>query len=72
MEFVERARHAAAVAKWKPDVVHLQFPTRVIGPIGCMDPSLLLLLARIRVVQTWHEIMPMGKRSFPLCFSPAQ
>jgi glycosyltransferase involved in cell wall biosynthesis len=60
-----------AVAKWKPDVAHLQFPTQGYrsGWLPWILP-LLLLLARIRVVQTWHEIMPMGKRSFPLCFSP--
>src|SRR5439155_3685952 len=60
-----------AVVKWKPDVVHLQFPTQGYGSrwLPWVLP-LLLRLAHIRVVQTWHEIMPMGLRSLPLCFAP--
>jgi len=60
-----------AMAKWKPDLVHLQFPTQ--GYRSHWLPwilPLLLRLARIRVVQTWHEVMPMGLRSLPLCFAP--
>jgi len=60
-----------AVVKWKPDVVHVQFPTQ--GYRSDWLPwvlPLLLRLVSIRVVQTWHEIMPMGLRSLPLCFSP--
>jgi glycosyltransferase involved in cell wall biosynthesis len=59
-----------AVAKWKPDVVHLQFPTQ--GYRSDWLPwvlPLLLRLAQLRVAQTWHEIMPMGRRSFPLCLA---
>ncbi len=59
-----------AVVKWKPDVVHLQFPTQ--GYRSDWLPwilPLLLRLAHVRVVQTWHEIMPMGRRSLPLCFT---
>ena len=41
---------------WKPDVVHIQFPTQGYG-YGRL-PTLLPLIARlldIKVVQTWHE-----------------
>ena len=60
-----------AVVEWKPDIVHVQFPTQ--GYRSDWLPwvlPLLLRLVRIRVVQTWHEIMPMGLRSLPLCFTP--
>lgn len=59
-----------AVVKWKPDIVHLQFPTQGYrsGWLPWVFP-LLLRLVRVRVVQTWHEIMPMGMRSLPLCFA---
>jgi glycosyltransferase involved in cell wall biosynthesis len=59
-----------AVVKWKADIVHVQLPTQ--GYRSDWLPwilPLLLRLAGIRVVQTWHEIMPMGLRSLPLCFS---
>ena len=60
-----------AVVKWSPDIVHVQFPTQ--GYRSDWLPwvlPLLLRLVRIRVVQTWHEFMPMGLRSLPLCFTP--
>jgi len=59
-----------AVVKWSPDIVHVQFPTQ--GYRSDWLPwvlPLLLRLVRIRVVQTWHEFMPMGLRSLPLCFT---
>jgi glycosyltransferase involved in cell wall biosynthesis len=56
-----------AAFKWKPDIVHLQLPTQGYrsGWLPWIFP-LLLQLVRIRVVQTWHEFMPMGLRSLPL------
>jgi len=59
-----------AVAAWRPDIVHMQFPTQ--GYESRWLPwflPLLLRLSSVRVVQTWHEIMPMGLRSLPLCLT---
>ena len=56
-----------ATFKWGPDIVHVQLPTQGYrsGWLPWVFP-LLLRLSRIRVVQTWHEFMPMGLRSLPL------
>src|SRR5689334_904465 len=53
-----------AASRWKPDVVHMQFPTQGYGShwLPWIFP-LLLALCGIRAVQTWHELMPMGRRS---------
>jgi glycosyltransferase involved in cell wall biosynthesis len=45
------------VRRWKPDIVHIQYPTQGYGD-GSL-PAFLPLLCRLagyRVVQTWHEI----------------
>lgn len=45
-----------ALRAWRPDVVHLQHPTR--GYAGALLPSLLVLMAWMsgaKVVRTWHE-----------------
>ena len=69
-----RLRYAFAVLRtiiaWRPDVVHLQFPTQGYG--GRLLPLVLPLLLRAagcRIVQTWHEFLPMGSHhsSFVLC-----
>ena len=54
-------REALAVVRaWKPDVVHLQYPTQGYGSgwLQWLLP-LLLKLQGIPVVQTWHEFMRM-------------
>ncbi|OGT17752.1 MAG: hypothetical protein A3J49_18435 [Gallionellales bacterium RIFCSPHIGHO2_02_FULL_57_16] len=50
----------AAVRAWKPDVVHIQFPTQGYGSgwLPWLLP-LLLKLQGVPIVQTWHEFMPM-------------
>lgn len=60
-----------AVAGWNPDLVHMQFPTQGyrLEWLPWILP-LMLWLKRFRVVQTWHEIMPMGLRGLPLCLAP--
>jgi glycosyltransferase involved in cell wall biosynthesis len=60
-----------AVRRWRPDVVHMQFPSQ--GYRSHWLPWVLPLLLRligIRAVQTWHEFMPMGRRSLPLLLAP--
>lgn len=59
-----------AVSKWKPDLVHIQYPT--LGYGGSLLPWFLPLLFRvvgIPVVQSWHEFLPMfgHAHSFLLC-----
>ena len=47
---------ARCLSEWKPDIVHVQYPTQGYGR-GIL-PSIIPLLARIRgvkTVQTWHE-----------------
>ena len=49
-------RILSVLRRWKPDIVHIQFPTQ--GYRGSRLPSLLPMLFRLagfRVVQTWHE-----------------
>lgn len=50
----------AVVRAWKPNVVHVQFPTQGYGSgwLPWLLP-LLLKLQGIPFVQTWHEFMPM-------------
>ena len=48
--------------RWRPDLVHIQYPTQGYGD-GVL-PNLVPLLARLagaRVVQTWHE--PIARRA---------
>ena len=43
---------------WKPDLVHIQFPTRgYVGKLPWHLPA-LLRARRVPVVQTWHEYFP--------------
>jgi glycosyltransferase involved in cell wall biosynthesis len=47
--------------RWRPDIVHVQFPTQ--GYVGRRLPRMLPLIYSLRgyhVVQTWHE--PVGTR----------
>src|SRR3954470_6565619 len=51
------------ITAWRPDIVHLQFPTQ--GYAGYLLPWFLPLLLRmsgIPIIQTWHEYLPMGTR----------
>ena len=47
---------AQVVRRWRPDIVHMQFPTQGYcgGRLSLLLPSLAFLL-NIKVVQTWHE-----------------
>lgn len=40
--------------KWRPDIVHVQYPTLVYGLIQWLIPALMWTM-RIPTVQTWHE-----------------
>jgi glycosyltransferase involved in cell wall biosynthesis len=54
-------RLAGAIARWKPDVVHFQFPAQ--GYRGLLPYFLppLVALRRIPVVITWHEFLDRTK-----------
>jgi glycosyltransferase involved in cell wall biosynthesis len=59
------------VRRWKPDVIHIQYPTQ--GYEGNRLPWLLPLLLwplRISIVQTWHEHFQMSRRSRILAIIP--
>jgi glycosyltransferase involved in cell wall biosynthesis len=61
-------RMLKAARAWRPDIVHIQFPTQ--GYFGTLFPWFLPLIFRLcgyRVVQTWHEYY---KRIGPLWFFP--
>lgn len=49
------------VRRWKPDVVHVQYPTQGYGRswIPWFLPIILFLL-NVKIVQTWHEKFPMA------------
>ncbi len=54
------APHIARVLrKWRPDIVHIQFPTLVYGKIQWLLPAIARALNG-PVVQTWHEYHPKG------------
>lgn len=54
----ERRPAMDVVRSFRPDVVHLQFPGRGYdGSLAFRLPA-LLRLAKVKVVQTWHEYMP--------------
>ncbi len=60
------------VAEWKPDLVHVQYPTRGYG--GHLLPWFLPLLLRVagfRVVQTWHELLPMFAHAYSFLLAVA-
>ena len=44
------------IRQWRPDIVHMQFPTQGYGPsrLPLILPA-LAYLSRAKVVQTWHE-----------------
>jgi glycosyltransferase involved in cell wall biosynthesis len=48
--------------RWRPDLVHIQYPTQGYGrgTLPCLVP-LLAWLAGVRIVQTWHE--PVARRA---------
>jgi glycosyltransferase involved in cell wall biosynthesis len=49
----------AAVRRWKPDIVHMQFPAQGYAPhYGPWFVPALLALQGYRIVQTWHEYFP--------------
>ena len=54
-------RIVAAVRRWKPDLVHMQFPSQGYGSSygPWLLPAILSILGR-SVVQTWHEYYPAG------------
>ena len=54
-------RILGAVQRWKPDLVHMQFPAQGYGHSygPWLIPAALTLL-RYPVVQTWHEYYPAG------------
>lgn len=55
-KFSELPSLIRAIRHWKPDIVHIQYPSQ--GFFSCRLPSLLPVLYRLmglRVVQTWHE-----------------
>ncbi|VXD00808.1 conserved hypothetical protein [Sphingomonas sp. T1] len=60
------------IRTWKPDVVHVQYPTQGYDP-GAALPSLIPWLAsfhKIGIVRTWHEIPSGREKSFLLQASP--
>jgi glycosyltransferase involved in cell wall biosynthesis len=59
------------VRRWKPDVIHIQYPTQGYGArrLPWLLPVLLWPLG-IPIVQTWHEHFPMGRRSLILALMP--
>ena len=52
-------RLTRTIRKWKPDIVHVQYPTQAYGDRSApwLIPA-MLRMAGIPVVQTWHEFMP--------------
>jgi hypothetical protein len=51
----------SAVRRWKPDVVHMQFPARGYGKhYGPWLVPFTLALQGFPLVQTWHEYYPAG------------
>ncbi len=63
--FLELPKIIGVIRRWRPDVVHCQYPT--LGYGGSWMPyfiPLLLKLYGLNVVQTWHEL-PSRFRFFP-------
>ena len=47
---------------WKPDVVHIQYPTQGYGDTWFpWFLPIILLLMNVAIVQTWHEDFPMAR-----------
>lgn len=60
------ARIARVIRQWRPDLVHIQYPTQGYGPsrLPWLLPAILRIV-NIRVVQTWHEYhMERVRRNF--------
>lgn len=60
------------IRRWKPDVVHLQYPTQGYGRswVPWFLPIILFLL-NVKIVQTWHEDFPMGGwHNLPIAIVP--
>jgi glycosyltransferase involved in cell wall biosynthesis len=57
---------ASAVRRWRPDIIHIQYPTQGYGSgyLPWLLPT-LFRMANVPVVQTWHEYHPerMGRRN---------
>jgi glycosyltransferase involved in cell wall biosynthesis len=57
---------ATAVRHWRPDIMHIQYPTQGYGDgyLPWLLPT-LFRMAKVPVVQTWHEYHPerMGRRN---------
>lgn len=53
-----------AIRHWHPDIVHIQYPTQGYGAswLPWFLPVFLRLMG-IMQVHTWHEFLPMGRRS---------
>jgi glycosyltransferase involved in cell wall biosynthesis len=52
----DRTRIKEVLARWRPDLVHLQYPTQgYLGDLAWLLP-LLMRLGGDKVVQTWHEV----------------
>jgi glycosyltransferase involved in cell wall biosynthesis len=64
------AHFASEVRRWRPDVVHVQFPTQGYrgGALPWLIPGTARALGR-RVVQTWHE--PVSRRGAPRLLAQA-
>ena len=50
------------IRRWKPDVVHIQYPTQGYGDtwLPWFLPVILLFM-NVAIAQTWHEDFPMGR-----------
>jgi glycosyltransferase involved in cell wall biosynthesis len=59
---------ARVVRRWRPDIMHIQYPTQGYGRqlLPWLLPT-LFRMANVPVVQTWHEYPPegMGRRNIP-------
>jgi len=57
---------AAVARRWRPDIMHIQYPTQGYGRkwLPWLLPT-LFRMANVTVVQTWHEYHPerMGRRN---------
>lgn len=57
-KFSEFPQIARVVRGWRPDIIHMQFPTQGYrsGWLPLLLPSFLLLF-NVKIVQTWHEYL---------------
>jgi glycosyltransferase involved in cell wall biosynthesis len=55
-QICDLVRIANVIRRWRPDLVHVQYPTQGYGPkrLPWLLPA-ILRTANVRVVQTWHE-----------------